>query len=300
MTATNLPVLYGSGAPPVPPNDPDALAFLAAARGQTAADEARACVRWIDQEILGRLVSLDLGRAHELVEVLPDMLDRRAAYAARHAALLKTLGLPADPINAPLTVPDLVHISSCVRARTYDIHDVIGLNLNHARAELARVEQRLADWRAIAQSDERFALHVTSSHPGHDRRIPVRPTDAWLEVAGPLCEEQRQWAARVKQGERDLKRAHDLVAASVAAAIEAAGGVDQVVDQVVAALALAAMAPSAAVRALEAQADNVRATLAKLEADGVGDNPIASEARAKLDTLAESIEKARKSEASAR
>ena len=51
---------------------------------------------------------------------------------------------------------------------------------------------------------------------------------------------------------------------------------------------------------LEAQADNVRATLAKLEADGVGDNPIASEARAKLDTLAESIEKARKSEASAR
>ena len=61
-----------------------------------------------------------------------------------------------------------------------------------------------------------------------------------------------------QEGERDLKRAHDLVAASVAAAIEAAGGVDQVVDQVVAALALAAMAPSAAVRALEAQADNVR------------------------------------------
>ena len=96
MTATNLPVLYGSGAPPVPPNDPDALAFLAAARGQTAADEARACVRWIDQEILGRLVSLDLGRAHELVEVLPDMLDRRGVRGEACRAL-EDAGITSGP-----------------------------------------------------------------------------------------------------------------------------------------------------------------------------------------------------------
>ena len=43
-TATDVRVLYGPGAPPVPPNDPDALAFLAAARGKTAADEGeRVC-----------------------------------------------------------------------------------------------------------------------------------------------------------------------------------------------------------------------------------------------------------------
>jgi hypothetical protein len=299
-TATDVRVHYGPGAAPLPPNDPDALAILAAARGKTAADDARACVRFIDDSIRDRLVTLDLGRAHEVIEVLPDMLARRAAYASRHATLLKAVGLPPDPIDEPLDIPDLVHISACVKLRSYDIHGVIGLNLAHAKTELARVEKRIDDWKAIAQSDERFALEVTSSHPGHDRRLLVRPSDAWLEVASPLCEERRQWAARVKQGERDLKRAHDLVAASVMAAVESAGRIDQVADQVVAALALAAIAPSAAVKALEAQAHGVKATLAKLEADGVSDNPIASEARAKLDTLAESIENARKSEASAR
>ena len=126
-----------------------------------------------------------------------------------------------------------------------------------------------------------FASHVTSSHPGHDRRIPVRPSDAWLEVAGPSCADRREWAARVKQGERDLcgprmgslrprcRRRWNQPAALIGSLM---GSLQRRCSR--------RWHRQRKFLALQTQADDARAILGKLESDGVSDSPIGSEAGA--------------------
>jgi hypothetical protein len=235
------PTLPLSGiVPPPVENDPDALAILALHRGPDALAECVDYVRQCDARLAE--LAAQVVQDSEAIEVraflarAEPILALRKNYAERAAVLARILGQPTPEL------PEMLDVDRVAGFGLDDSRDRLVDEAVRLHEELGRAERDLA---AIGvASDADYFAPSPPDITNRDRRAPKRPpepcaADRLLTVLNPIVRSAREHRTKLALCEGSRDKAASTQAQLVTEAVQAAGGVDAVVNGLMEASAIA-------------------------------------------------------------
>lgn len=273
-------LIPGGNLPAIAPPSPDALALgvLVECRGDRVATELVDALAFIRGKLaaLGQAVAGgDLGAMTRL----PELVSLHAAYLARYQAVSQLTGQSGELI-APVALAGLAtHLT------THPSREGIAEAIALTRRALVGVETELAAVRRILADDDAYAAYVVEPHNLTSRGAQ----DTALDRLATLLATQRELTAKIERLESDQVAMTKVVAERVQAAVQAAGGMDRVVESVKAAILLAKRGPDVmlgqlrgAVAAADAEHAALTRDLDALAGAGLADGPVASDIKTRL------------------